>query len=109
MATPAPGPALEAAIGLLFDRFCLWTVIAGATLFWQRVNASGPAWSSLAASSYGIYYVRPLILYPLAYLLGGVALPIAIKAPALIVTTVLAAWGFTALVLRRLPGLRRIF
>jgi hypothetical protein len=40
---------------------------------------------------------------------GGVALPIAIKAPALIVTTVLAAWGFTALVLRRLPGLRRIF
>jgi hypothetical protein len=53
--------------------------------------------------------VHPLILYPLAWLLVGVAVPAALKFVVLVVATLLISLAISALVLRRVPGLRRLF
>ncbi len=111
--TGAPEPAaafiLAIVTGVLFNLFCLSAIIAGVTVFQQKVNGAGRFWRSQAANSYGIYYVHPLILYPLAYLLVAVPLPIGVKAVVLIVATLLLAWGVSALVLKRAPLLSEMF
>ena len=89
--------------------FCFTALIAGVALFQRKVNSAGAVWSSLAANSYGIYYVHPLILYPLAYVFVGLSLPLIIKAPALIGLAILLSWGVSALLLKRLPVLRAMF
>jgi len=53
--------------------------------------------------------VHPLILYPLAYILVSVEAPSIAKATVLVVVTFLASLAISALVLKRLPGLRRMF
>lgn len=88
--------------GISFNIFCLSALFASMQLFQRSINSSGGFWRSQAANSYGIYYIHPLILYPLAYLLVAVALPIGIKALILISTTLLASWGISALVVRTL-------
>jgi len=76
----------------------------------QRVaEGANPAWRTLASNAYGIYYVHPLILYPLAYLLLDLDAPALVKVTVLVVVTLGASLGVSALVLRRLPGLRRVF
>jgi len=94
---------------LLFNTFCFTALIAGVALFQQKVNSAGAVWSSLAANSYGIYYIHPLILYPLAYVFVGISLPLILKAPALILATILLAWGVSALLLKKVPILREMF
>ena len=101
-------PERVAAAGL-FSVFCLTATLAGISLFQLRLNRSGRAWRTLAANSFGIYYVHPVILYPLAWLLVGIAAPINIKVTILVAVTLLASLAVTAFGLRRLPGLRRIF
>jgi len=93
----------------LFNTFCFTALIAGVALFQQKVNSAGVVWSSLAANSYGIYYVHPLILYPLAYVFVGLSLPLIVKAPTLIVLALLASWAVSALFFKRLPGVRAMF
>ena len=107
--TPGTGPMLFVATSVLFNAFCLSALMASVALFQRSVNGAGRFWHSQAANSYGIYYVHPLILYPLACLLVNVALPVGIKAPVLIVSTILLAWGVRALVLRRTPLLSNMF
>jgi len=94
---------------LLFNTFCFTALIAGVALFQQKVNSTNAVWSSLAANSYGIYYVHPLILYPLAYVFVGIPLPLILKAPALILVTIALAWGASALLFKRVPVLREMF
>ena len=62
-----------------------------------------------AANSFGIYYVHPLILYPLAYLLLDLAVPSIAKATILVLVTLAGSLAVSALVLKRLPGVRRAF
>ncbi len=83
--------------------------MAGLAVFQHWGNRSGRAWRTLADNSFGIYYVHPLVLYPLAFLLVGVAVPSVLKVAVLVTVTIGASLAVTALVLRRVPGLRRIF
>jgi peptidoglycan/LPS O-acetylase OafA/YrhL len=83
--------------------------VAGILFFRQKVNQAGDVWRSLAANSYGIYYIHPLILYPLAYVFVGISLPLIVKAPALIALAILLSWAVSALLLKRLPVVRAMF
>lgn len=107
--TPDGGAGLFLATGILYNAFCLSTLLASLALFQAALDLATPFWRSQAANSYGIYYVHPLILYPLAYLLVGTSLPIGLKALLLIGITGLLSWGISALVLKRLPFLSDMF
>jgi hypothetical protein len=78
-------------------------------LFRRWIDGAGLAWRTLAANSFGIYYVHPLVLYPLAYVLVGVAIPAVAKLAILVVATLVGSLAVSALVLKRVPGLRRMF
>ncbi len=101
-----PAQALES---LLFSIFCLTALLAGIALFKGWVDGAGPAWRTFAANSFGIYYVHPLILYPLAYLILDVHVPASAKFVFLVVVTLLGSLALSVLVLKRVPGLRRMF
>ncbi len=106
-----PDTSLPVKIGtaLLYNTFCLAALIAGVALFQQKIDRAGAVWKSLAANSYGIYYVHPLILYPLAYVFVSWPAPLLLKVPTLIVLAVLLSWAVSALLLKRLPVLRAMF
>jgi len=99
----------RAVASVLFSAFCLAAVIAGIALFQKWLDRGGPAWRTLGASSFGIYYVHPLILYPLAYVFRDLPAPAVVKATMLVAVTFGGSLAVSALVLRRLPGLRRVF
>jgi glucans biosynthesis protein C len=105
----APNALLIIATAILFNVFCLSSLVAGILFFRQKVNSADAVWQSLAANSYGIYYVHPLILYPLAYVFVGISLPLIVKAPALIVLAIMLSWAVSALLLKRLPVVRAMF
>jgi hypothetical protein len=109
---PAPAQTillLKAGNAVLFNTYCLSALMAGAAIFQQKVNGPAFFWRTQAANSYGIYYVHPLVLYPLAYLFVGLSLPLFFKAPLVIILAILLSWGISALVLKKAPVLRRIF
>jgi len=99
----------RAVAALLFAAFCLSAVIAGIAVFQKWLNGAGPAWRTLSANSFGIYYVHPLILYPLAYVLVDLPAPAVVKATILVLVTLAGSLAVSALVLKRLPGVRRAF
>ena len=105
---PATVPERTVA-AVLFAIFCLAAVIAGIAVFQRWFDRSGPAWRTLAANSFGIYYVHPLILYPLAYVLLNLPAPAVVKAALLVVVTLAGSLVVSALLLRRVPGVRRVF
>ena len=109
MSGPLDSVAARAVAAALFAVFCLAAVIAGIAAFQRWINGSGPAWRTLAANSFGIYYVHPLILYPLAYLLLDLAVPAIVKVTILVLATLAGSLAVSALVLKRLPGVRRAF
>jgi glucans biosynthesis protein C len=109
LAGPLDTAAGRAVAAGLFAVFCLAAVIAGIAVFERWFNGSGRAWHTLAANSFGIYYVHPLILYPLAYLLLDLPAPAAVKATILVLVTLAGSLAVSALVLKRLPGVRRAF
>jgi hypothetical protein len=101
--------AVQIAHAILFNAFCLSSLMAGAAWFQQAVNKDTPFWSSLSANAYGIYYAHPLVLYPLAYLFVSVPLPLFAKAPLVILLGILLSWAVSAFVLRKAPLVRRAF
>ncbi len=105
----SPAAPARAIVAILFNVFCLASLMAALAFFKTRVNSAAPLWSKLAASSYGMYYFHPLILYPLTYLFLPVPLPVGIKAPTVILLGALLTWAFTSQVVRRIPLLREIF
>lgn len=109
MAVPPDTEAGRIAGAMLFSPFCLTAVMYGLAVFQRHADGGGRAWRTLAGNSFGIYYVHPLVLYPVAYLLVGVAVPAPGKAVVLVAVTLLVSLAVSSLVLRRLPGLRRIF
>ncbi len=108
-ATPEPSLLFQAAHAVLFNTFCLSSLLAGAAFFQRRLNLATPFWSSLALNSYGIYYIHPLILYPLAYAFVPVSLPLFFKAPLVILAGIVLSWAASALLLTRTPIVRRAF
>jgi glucan biosynthesis protein C len=101
-----PSQVVESA---LFSTFCLAALIAGVALFRRWIDGAGLAWRTLASNSFGIYYVHPLILYPLAYLLLGLPVPAVVEFSILVIVTLVGSLAVSALVLKRVPGLRRMF
>ncbi len=108
-ASPEPVLLVQVAHAALFNAFCLSSLMAGVALFRQRFDHRTPFWGSLSANSYGIYYIHPLTLFPTAYLFVSVSLPLWLKATVVILLGILLSWAVSALVLTRLPGLRRVF
>ena len=109
MAGPAAALPAQALESVLFSSFCLTALVAGVALFRRWVDGAGPAWRPLAANSFGIYYVHPLILYPLAYLILGFHVPAIAKFSILVVVTLVGSLAVSAVILKRAPGLRRLF
>jgi hypothetical protein len=97
------------AAGLLFSAFCVAALMAGLAVFGRWGSWTGRAWRALAANSFGIYYVHPLILYPLALALVGVPIPALAKVVILVPVTAVGSLAVSELVLRRFPGVRRAF
>lgn len=100
---------MQAGNALLFNTFCLSALIAGGAFFRRYVNSDAPFWRSVARNSYAVYFIHPLILFPLAYLFLAFAIPLILKAPLLILLASLLCWAVSALVLTRAPLLRRVF
>ena len=105
---PDTVPERAVAAGL-FAAFCLSAVMAGLAVFLRWGTWTGGAWRALAANSFAIYYVHPLVLYPLAWVLVGVAVPAGVKVVVLVIVTTIVSLAVGELVLRRVPGLRRVF
>ncbi len=95
--------------GVLFVAFCLSGVLAAVAGFSRWCDHSTPAWRTLADNAFGIYYVHPLVLYPGAWLLVGLAIPGPVKAVIVLAVTVGLSLAISAGVLRRAPILRRVF
>jgi len=94
---------------VLFNLFCLSSLMAGIAFFQRYVNYKGRIWKSLSANSYGIYYVHTLILYPFAYIFLDVSLPLFLKSSIVMLVAALMSWGISAMLLKKIPGLRAMF
>ena len=112
MAAPSSPQApimIQTLTALLFSVFCMAALFAGVAVFHEKVDGAGRVWKSLAANSYGMYYIHPLILYPLAYVFVAFSLPLFLKALLVISLAVLLSWAVSAFVLKRAPLVRRVF
>jgi len=104
-----PLQMFQAAGAMLFNLYSLSGLMAGVAIFQRFGNSSSRFWSSQARNSYGIYYSHPLFLYPLTYLFMSITMNVYLKALIVIMLGWLLSWGFSALVLTKVPGLRRMF
>jgi len=108
-----PGSGVTGWIGvltaLLFNGFCLSALMAGLAFFRKHADSDRRPWGSLSANSYGIYYLHPLVLYPLTYVFLSLPVSIFTKAGLLVITTILLAWAGSAWILKKAPVTRLIF
>ncbi|HWQ10345.1 MAG TPA: hypothetical protein VN436_14595, partial [Holophaga sp.] len=89
--------------------FCFASLMASVAVFRAHAGRESGFWRSQARNSYGVYYLHPLVLYPLALLFVPFPVSIYLKATLITLLAYLASWGVSAAVLTRLPGLRRMF
>ena len=101
--------AFKTAAILLFNLFCLTSLFAMIALFRRWFAGDGPLWRYQARNSYGVYYLHPLILYPLALLFVPLSLSIFLKAAIIILLAYGISLAASGLVLTRAPGLRSMF
>jgi len=101
--------SLNAEQAIVFNAFCLSSLLGGVAFFHRYVNWGDRFSRSLAANSYGIYYVHPLILYPLACGFMGWTFSVYAKAALVILLALLLSWAVSAWVLKKTPVLRRAF
>lgn len=96
-------------LACIFSVYCFAFLMAGLAVFKTWINGSGRFWSSAARNSYGIYYLHGLIAYWSVYALIPVGWSIYMKAALIFTVTVVGCWFLTANVLRKAPGLKRMF
>ena len=94
---------------LLFNLFCFASLMASVAVFRAHASQESGFWRNQARNSYGIYYLHPLVLYPLALLCVPLPVSIFVKAPLVTLLAYAASWALSAGILTRLPGLRRMF
>jgi glucan biosynthesis protein C len=109
MAGPLDSVALRVIADGLFSVFCFTSLLAGLTICRRFLNGGGRTTRFLGANSFGVYYLHPLVLYPLAIPVVALTIPPVAKAAILIAVTLAVSLVGSALVLRRAPGLRRMF
>lgn len=100
---------LKGGNALLFNTFCLSALMFVIALFEKYGDKTTRFWKSQARNSYGVYYVHPFFLYPLAFIFLSFSISIYIKAIVIILVAALLSWAFSSLILTRLPVLRRVF
>jgi hypothetical protein len=105
----APTLASRAITAVLFNLFCFCSLLGSVALFQAHVSEASPLWASQARNSYGVYYLHPLVLYPLALALVPFPISIYLKAATITLMAYLVSWALSAGVLTRAPGLRRMF
>jgi hypothetical protein len=107
---PVEWPLLmfQAVSAMLFNLYCLSALMAGVAIFQRCGNSCGRFWSSQARNSYGIYFIHPVFLFTLAYVFLSITMPVYLKALIVTMLSWLLSWGFSSLVLTKVPGLRRI-
>jgi peptidoglycan/LPS O-acetylase OafA/YrhL len=96
-------------VTFLFNLFCFASLPAGVAAARAVLDRDTPLWRSQARNSYGVYYLHPLILYPLALALVPLQLSIYGKFLAITLLAYLLSWAVSAALLTRAPGLRRMF
>jgi glucan biosynthesis protein C len=94
---------------LLFNIFCLSSLLFGYHLFNTFINNKKFLWRTLAKNSYGIYYLHPLVVYPLAYFFLDIAISIYFKTVLIIVITIVFSWATSQFILKKIPFVRQIF
>ena len=94
---------------MLFNLFCLASSLVLIVLSRRYFAGNGRFWRHQARNSYGVYYLHPLFLYPLAVLFVPLPLSIFLKATILVALSYAMSLAASSLVLTRLPGLRHIF
>lgn len=109
MAPVDPLPGVKLVNAILFNTFCLASLMGLLAVFQARVSGDGRIWTSLSNSSYGMYFFHPVILYPLTLVLLLVNLPALLKGSLAIVLGIGLSWLFVSQVVRRLPWLRDVF
>ena len=109
LAPSVPPAAARAIMILLFNLFCFASLMASVAVFRAHAGGESGFWRSQARNSYGVYYLHPLVLYPLALLFVPLPISIYLKATLITLLAYLASWGVSAGLLTRLPGLRRMF
>ncbi|WP_321402843.1 acyltransferase family protein [Maridesulfovibrio sp.] len=92
---------------LAFNVFAYSTLMTGVALFRRAINNSGGFWKSFSASSYGIYLFHSLAVYYGAYYLLNFKASPFIKAPILLICSVLSCWVLTV-ALKKVKVIARI-
>ncbi|MDR3438215.1 acyltransferase family protein [Telmatospirillum sp.] len=105
----APTVEFKTVAVLLFNLFCIVSLFAMIALAHRYANCSSAFWRLQARNSYGVYYLHPLILYPLALLFVPLTLSIFLKATLIILVAYVISLAASGLVLTRLPALRNMF
>jgi len=108
-ASSSPDLMIKLITAVLFNAFCLTSLMAALAVFEARVNGKGFIWRSQSACSYGMYYFHPLILYPLAYVFVAVSMPLELKALTVILLGTVLSWLFTSQIALKVPLLRDMF
>lgn len=104
----APG-VINAMTILLFNLLCFTSLLAAIAIFRGYLAGDGRLWRLQARNSYAIYYLHPLLLYPMALALVPVGLPIFVKFVTISLATYVLSLALGAGLLTRLPVLRQMF
>ncbi|MDZ4404750.1 acyltransferase family protein [Prosthecobacter sp.] len=103
-------PVLKLLTAAVFNALSLSGLLGVGALFKRCFNSPGPVQRSLAANSLGIYFIHPVVLYPIAYLfLDITTLPLAVKFSVVVSLGFFLSWAASALILRKAPLLRQLF
>ncbi|MCB1275272.1 acyltransferase family protein [Prosthecobacter sp.] len=93
----------------LFNAMSLSALLASCALFKRHFNSTGPIQRSLAANSFGIYFIHAAVLYPIGYLFLDVQMPLMVKFTIVTSLGFFLSWAASALILRKAPFLRQVF
>jgi glucan biosynthesis protein C len=94
---------------ILNGLLCAVQTITVIAVFYRFANTLKPFWVSLAACSYGIYvFHEPFVVWTQNALMDY-TLPPFIKATLAFIIGLSVAWFLTERVLRRIPGLKKVF
>jgi len=107
--TMGPQFAVAGVTAVTFNMFCYSSVIALIAVFRKYLNKRSLFWDSQAKNAYAMFYLHPLVLYPLA--LYGMQTNITnyILIPAIIIVSWLVVWILSEAILTRAPALRELF
>ncbi len=109
---PAPTQTtslLKAGNAILFNSFCLSALMASIAIFRLIVNSNHLFFKALADNSYGMYFIHPLILYPLVYIAKPVTAALIVKSASVVLLTCLLSWLCSNYLLKKAPLIRRCF